>query len=132
MSVIDVEGGVSVYSFVSRIYDRFPMVCVLLTTVFLFCPSSFASAASQAKLVAARERGRQIFQAHGCEHCHGANGSGGRAPDLSNIGRRWSKRRIRHQITVGGKSMPGFADVLSRDQINDLVIMLEFQRASKK
>jgi len=80
---------------------------------------SFAASASQ------RERGASIFVESGCLHCHSIRNRGGhRGPDLSGVGRRLSKRRIRRQILEGSKVMPAFRDDLQPTELADLITYL--------
>jgi mono/diheme cytochrome c family protein len=70
-----------------------------------------------------------LFATHGCAHCHGPAGVGGnQGPDLQLVRKRLNKDQMTHQIHDGGKSMPAFADVLSSDQIDDLVSYLRAKR----
>lgn len=80
-----------------------------------------------------KKAGAALFHERGCEHCHGANGTGGeRGPDLSTVGRRLKKEQIEHQIHNGGAMMPAFGDVLQPDEIKDLVDFLHDKRKAPK
>jgi mono/diheme cytochrome c family protein len=80
-----------------------------------------------------KKSGATLFHEKGCEHCHGANGSGGnRGPDLSTVGKRLKKQQIEHQIHDGGASMPAFGGVLQPDEIKDLVDFLHAKRKAPK
>ena len=77
--------------------------------------------------------GAVFFHESGCEHCHGIDGRGtDKAPDLSTIGKRWSKEQIEHQIREGGNSMPAFGDVLQPDQIQALVAFLHAKKKASR
>jgi mono/diheme cytochrome c family protein len=72
-----------------------------------------------------RERGAAVFHSRGCERCHSIAGVGGdRAPDLGSVGAERDARQIKTQILKGGHGMPPFADVLSKDEVKDLVAFL--------
>jgi mono/diheme cytochrome c family protein len=74
---------------------------------------------------AQRARGAADFVSAGCDHCHAIHQNGGhRGPDLSGVGLRKGKSAIRRQILYGSSRMPAFGDILSRDQVNDLVAYL--------
>jgi mono/diheme cytochrome c family protein len=76
-----------------------------------------------------RERGAMVFHSRGCERCHSIAGVGGdRAPDLGSVGAERDARQIKTQILKGGHGMPPFADVLSKDEVKDL---LEFLKACR-
>src|SRR5271154_2280510 len=73
----------------------------------------------------ARERGAIAFHTKGCERCHAITGVGGdRAPDLGNVGQRRAPSQIKTQILKGGHGMPPFGNVLSKDEVKDLVAFL--------
>jgi mono/diheme cytochrome c family protein len=72
-----------------------------------------------------RTHGAEVFAANGCGHCHRMNNAGGhKGPDLSGVGRKLSKTRIREQILQGGNEMPSFMDDLERSEVDDLVVYL--------
>jgi mono/diheme cytochrome c family protein len=90
-----------------------------LVAVLANRPVAFASNSD------ARERGATAFQTRGCEKCHAILGVGGdRAPDLALVGNRRTASRIKAQIMQGGHGMPPFGDVLSKDEVKDLVVFL--------
>jgi len=73
----------------------------------------------------ARERGATVFQTRGCERCHAILGVGGdRAPDLATVGKRRSASQIKAQVIHGGHGMPPFGEVLSKDEVKDVVKFL--------
>jgi mono/diheme cytochrome c family protein len=89
------------------------------------CPTSSVSAGSKSKA-----RGAELFATHGCAHCHGSAGVGGRVgPDLQLVRNRLKKSQINLQIHNGGMSMPAYGDQLSSAQIDDLV---DYLRAKRK
>lgn len=92
---------------------------VLMAAVLVFPPFATASSASQ------RERGAALFASTGCQHCHAIHKVGGhKGPDLSGVGRIESKSALRQQIVNGSNVMPGFGDVLDRQQLKDLIAYL--------
>ena len=101
---------------------------VSATFVFLFCSAFIGVLATQASASSAseeRERGAVVFHTRGCEKCHAILGAGGdRAPDLGTIGRRKSAVQIKTQVISGGHGMPPFGDVLSKDEVKDVVTFL--------
>lgn len=71
------------------------------------------------------ERGAFDFHTRGCERCHSITGVGGtRGPDLGSVGLRRTPRQIRKQILNGGHGMPPFSEVLSRREVDDLIVFL--------
>jgi ubiquinol-cytochrome c reductase cytochrome b subunit len=69
----------------------------------------------------------------GCEHCHGVEGVGtDLGPSLSTVGKRLSKAQIEQQIEDGGKQMPAFGDMLSRDEMKELVDYLVHKKKAPK
>ena len=72
-----------------------------------------------------REHGAAVYAANGCQHCHTIASAGGhKGPDLSSVGRRKSKSAMREQILYGTKAMPGFADILEKKDLDDLLAYL--------
>lgn len=72
-----------------------------------------------------RTRGEAIFSASGCAHCHSIRGTGGKkGPDLSGVGGRLKKDKIRKQIVDGSNRMPPFGDDLQKNEIEDLIAYL--------
>jgi mono/diheme cytochrome c family protein len=69
--------------------------------------------------------GAAVYAQSGCQHCHTMRQVGGsKGPDLSGVGRRLKKEKIRTQIMQGGHEMPPFGDVLRRSEVDDLVAYL--------
>ncbi len=86
--------------------------------------------------------GAELFHSSGCEHCHGVGGiGGGLGPDLSGVGRALRPLEIERQIKLGGGAartgmadpakgnMPAYADILSPDDVADLVAYLRTHRS---
>jgi mono/diheme cytochrome c family protein len=74
-----------------------------------------------------------LFGEKGCEHCHGVEGAGTeRGPNLSTVGKRLSGEKIEQQIKDGGKQMPAFGDVLSQDEVKELVDYLVHMKKPAK
>jgi ubiquinol-cytochrome c reductase cytochrome b subunit len=101
----------------SKLIARQTAAAILLS--FSFVAPALASSSAQ------RARGAADFTSTGCDHCHTIRGMGGhRGPDLSGVGRRRSKTAMRTQILNGSKAMPGFGDVLTPQEVKDLVAYL--------
>jgi len=96
--------------------------------VLLFCSAliaAFSTRASASSGSEAKKRGATVFHTRGCEKCHAILGIGGdRAPDLATVGHRRSAGQIKTQIMNGGHGMPPFGEVLSKDDVKDLVAFL--------
>src|SRR5271156_1467285 len=95
----------------------------------LFCSAFIAALATRASASPsgseARERGAAVFQTRGCEKCHAILGVGGdRAPDLATVGQRRPAGQIKTQIIKGGHGMPPFGNVLSKDEVKDVLVFL--------
>ena len=74
--------------------------------------------------------GAQLFQSTGCTHCHGETlGGTETAPALRDVGRRLKPEAIADQIRHGGQAMPAFGDVLTEDQVAQLVTYLKKQKS---
>jgi ubiquinol-cytochrome c reductase cytochrome b subunit len=72
-----------------------------------------------------RASGATIFNSSGCSHCHSIRGTGGKkGPDLSGVGRRLKKERMRKQIVDGSNRMPPFGDDLQEKEIRNLIAYL--------
>ena len=100
-------------------------ICVCAILVALNRPAAYASSAGK------RERGANLFLTRGCVRCHSITGVGGsRAPDLGSVGLRRQAPQIKKQILNGGHGMPPFKDVLTKDQVKDLVAFLTSCRTS--
>ena len=76
------------------------------------------------------QAGAQLFQSSGCTHCHGDKLQGtDLGPNLQGVGRQLKPAEITTQIHDGGKGMPPFGDILTGDQIDQLVAWLRTQKA---
>ena len=74
--------------------------------------------------------GSQLFQSSGCTHCHGEGLQGTDvAPSLRDVGKRLKPEAIENQIHNGGQGMPAFGDVLTSDQVAQLVAYLRKQKS---
>ncbi len=101
---------------------------VSLLALCLLAAAPFAPAADTSKEQAAA--GAQLFASSGCTHCHGDKLQGNDiGPSLTTVGRKRTPERIAGQIHNGGGAMPAFGDVLTGDQVAQLVAFLETQRA---
>jgi mono/diheme cytochrome c family protein len=101
-------------------------VCLLVLGALL---ATAASASSNAK----GAEGAALFKDKGCQHCHGADIAGtDRGPDLRTVGKRMHKNEIEQQIRDGGKEMPAFGDMLSKDEMKTLVDYLAHQKKLPK
>ncbi len=113
-----------------RRYDAGMRFCLRDALLFLGTASIFHPAFADAPLRAQVEAGAALWASSGCSHCHGANGEGGDiGPSLLDVGRRLKPEAISMQIHNGGKVMPAFDNVLTGDQISDLVAYLRTKRA---
>ena len=100
-------------------------VFALLLVAFISTPVFAGS--SQKEQAAA---GAKLFAESGCAHCHGDHLQGNDiGPDLRGVGRQLKPAELSKQIHEGGKAMPAFGDVLTGDQIEQLVAYLRTQKA---
>ncbi len=73
--------------------------------------------------------GVHLFYSKGCEYCHKVNHYGGiDGPDLTTIGNRLSPRELTIRIVNGGKNMPSFGGILSKEELNNIVAFLASQK----
>ncbi len=94
---------------------------------------SFAMLLPAASAQSRQQRGAAVFADRGCSHCHSIDNVGGTAgPDLSSIGLRLSRTRMRRQILRGGKEMPAFRDILRQPELDDLIAYLNSCRQQKE
>ena len=115
---------------------------VLATGSSLITLAAWAATGSSSKAVA---HGAELFHSSGCEHCHRAEAAGGSlGPDLRSVGRTLKPIQIERQIRLGGGAartadgladagkgnMPAFGEILTRDDIADLVAYLKTLRAA--
>lgn len=112
-----------------RIAGRLFLVSSLFLAVAASLPEPGARAASSED----RFAGQELFKQKGCEHCHGENGIGSDdGPSLMTVGKRLKKNQIKQQIQDGGKQMPPFKDVLTDDEVRQLVDYLAHKKKAPK
>jgi mono/diheme cytochrome c family protein len=100
------------------------LACTIAVSAHLF-PVRTARAASRSD----RDLGAKLFHEKGCEFCHGVDGIGtDRAPDLSGVGRKLRPEQITKQIHDGDARMPAFGEVLTSDEIQQLVAFLSARK----
>lgn len=76
--------------------------------------------------------GARNFHDKGCLNCHLIDGFGGRrGPNLSHIGDLLTHDEIVIRISNGGRNMPGFAAVLTPQELETLAAFLESRKASR-
>jgi ubiquinol-cytochrome c reductase cytochrome b subunit len=74
------------------------------------------------------EAGMVLFYKKGCQYCHKIKGQGGNnGPDLSIIGRSWDKEQLKIQIVNGGKDMPAYGTMLSKNELDAIAKFLKAQ-----
>lgn len=70
-------------------------------------------------------RGMELFNSKGCLYCHNVSGHGGhRGPDLTRVGDRLNHREAVIRMVNGGKLMPAYGGVLSKQEIEELADFL--------
>jgi len=75
------------------------------------------------------ERGATLFYKKGCQYCHRIDGNGGlKGPELSQIGRTWSPDQLKVQIVNGSDEMPAYGGMLTKDELNTLVMFLSSRK----
>ena len=73
-------------------------------------------------------RGVHLFYSKGCNYCHKINNYGGiDGPNLTTIGNRLSIQELTVRIVNGGKNMPSYGGILSKDELNNIVAFLKSQ-----
>ncbi len=73
-------------------------------------------------------KGVHLFYAKGCQYCHTINHYGGKAgPNLTTVGNRLSIEELKVRIVNGGKNMPSFGGILSKEDLNNIVSFLHSQ-----
>lgn len=111
-------------------------------------PPGAEASASAAPLSPELQRGLKIYQEFSCETCHGPGGKGGvhnfnaqsgqEIPPLNKVADGYTKPELIEKIKIGVPDepkldpsgpapplhMPGFKDMLTDDQLNDLVAYL--------
>jgi ubiquinol-cytochrome c reductase cytochrome b subunit len=105
------------------------VAAVAMPVVSAWLPNNDVHASSRKE----RAQAKILFTEKGCEHCHGVEGVGtDLGPSLSTVGKRLSKAQIDQQIKDGGKQMPAFGDMLSRDEMKELVDYLVHKKKAPK
>jgi mono/diheme cytochrome c family protein len=109
------------------------MVRIFLVCVFcLIVPSAFAGAGKKAAAQDAAE-GKKIFAEH-CALCHHANSTATKVgPGLKGLfqraklkdGAKVTDANVRDEIENGHGGMPAWKNVLSKDQIDDVMAYLK-------
>jgi ubiquinol-cytochrome c reductase cytochrome b subunit len=73
--------------------------------------------------------GVELFYDKGCEYCHKINDYGGAAgSDLTIVGNRLSAQELTIRIVNGSTNMPAFGGILSKDELNKIVVFLASQK----
>ncbi|MEO6838470.1 MAG: cytochrome c, partial [Ginsengibacter sp.] len=74
-------------------------------------------------------KGVTLFYSKGCEYCHKINNYGGlNGPNLTTIGNHLSIQELKVRIVNGGKNMPSFGGILTKDELNNIVAFLASQK----
>ncbi len=74
-------------------------------------------------------KGANLFYVKSCEYCHTVNGYGGKAgPELTKIGNVLSEQELTIRIVNGGKNMPAFGGILSKEDLHNLTVFLASQK----
>jgi ubiquinol-cytochrome c reductase cytochrome b subunit len=74
-------------------------------------------------------QGVHLFYAKGCQYCHTINHYGGKAgPNLTSVGNRLSIQELKIRIVNGGKNMPSFGGILTKDELDRIVAFLSTQK----
>ncbi len=73
--------------------------------------------------------GVNLFYAKGCQYCHKINNYGGEAgPNLTIVGSRLSSSELTIRIVNGSNNMPAYGGILSKVELNKLVVFLNSQK----
>ncbi|HEY5368157.1 MAG TPA: cytochrome b N-terminal domain-containing protein [Hanamia sp.] len=73
-------------------------------------------------------QGVHLFYSKGCNYCHKINDYGGiDGPNLTTIGNRLSIQELTVRIVNGGKNMPSYGGILTKDELNNIVAFLKSQ-----
>jgi len=71
-------------------------------------------------------RGAVAYHERGCGHCHVLLGQGGRfGPELTNVGLRLPPGEIVARIVMGIGEMPAYRDILTTEELADMVVFLQ-------
>jgi ubiquinol-cytochrome c reductase cytochrome b subunit len=71
--------------------------------------------------------GASVFHERGCQLCHAVSGSGGNyGPDLTLVAHRLSPEEISLRTMNGLRDMPAYREILSRDELDEIVTFLRF------
>ncbi len=74
-------------------------------------------------------RGVNLFYVKGCQYCHRMYNYGGKnGPDLTTVGNRLSKDELAIRIVNGGGNMPAYGSILTKKELDDLVVFLTAQK----
>lgn len=73
--------------------------------------------------------GAGLFYQKACLYCHRIQGQGGlTGPDLSTVGRRLTVAGLNLRIVNGGRKMPAYGGLLSREELSAIVAFLETRK----
>jgi ubiquinol-cytochrome c reductase cytochrome b subunit len=74
--------------------------------------------------------GAKLFAQKGCIYCHSISGDGGRrGPDLTTVGDRLTEPQMIIRVSNGGYNMPGYAAILSSEELKRIVSFLQSREA---
>jgi mono/diheme cytochrome c family protein len=108
------------------------LLALAAAIIFLTGCRSEENAATSAKLAPQQERGRQLFSAN-CQVCHEIKGSTSvQGPSLEGLYKKPSLRsgaptnddRVRDAIVLGRPNMPGYQNLFTDEQVNDVIAYL--------
>jgi len=75
-------------------------------------------------------RGIELFNTEGCIYCHKIGDNGGiRGPNLSEVQNRLTEQEIVIRIMNGAENMPAYASSLSKEDLDNIVVMLMSNKA---
>lgn len=73
-------------------------------------------------------QGVNLFYSKGCNYCHTINHYGGLdGPNLTTIGSRLSIQELKVRIVNGGKNMPAYGGILTKEEMDNIVAFLKSQ-----
>jgi mono/diheme cytochrome c family protein len=111
---------------------RFLLALAAPALVFLAGCRSDQKGAASPKLGPQQERGRQIFSTN-CQMCHEVRGSRAvQGPSLEGVYKKRSlpsgapanDERVRDAIMMGRPNMPGYQNLFTDEQVNDVIAYL--------